>query len=105
MDGFFVRQCDYPQVATLQLVNRAPETIPIMLLRFNSDRIFQDPNTPLFSQIWALSHDLIFEISSVPVLSHKFNNSLNAISKKVVSQNADLRKSEIRITPQQIIKV
>ena len=70
MDGHFILKRDNPQVAALQLGNRAPEPVPIVLLGSGSNRVVENASAPLFLDVRPLAKDLFLEIFGVTVLSH-----------------------------------
>src|ERR1035437_8742327 len=47
VNRLLVRKGDYPQNPTLQFLNLTPKTISVVFLRFNSDRVLNDPDAPL----------------------------------------------------------
>ena len=46
---------DDPQYSVSQLGNLAPESEAVVFLRFPLDRVLDDPDAPLFLQVWTLS--------------------------------------------------
>ncbi len=64
MNGFLIVQGNNPYDTSFKLVNCSPEAKPVMLLRLDSNRIFDYPNAPFLLEIWPLSQDFFLKIFS-----------------------------------------
>ena len=71
MNRHFILKCDNPQVAAFQLWNLGPEAVPVRFLGLGTEWIVENPDTPLFLQVWALAQDLFLEILGEAVLGHR----------------------------------
>jgi hypothetical protein len=70
VDGSLVLEGYHPQHAPPKLVDPSPEPIAVLLLRFTSERVFQNSDAPLLLEIGALPQHLILEVGSEPIRRH-----------------------------------
>jgi hypothetical protein len=96
MDGPFIRKSDYSEIAPPEFFDSTPESIPVMLLRFNSEGVFQDPNAPLFAHVRPFSHHFILKIVSEPVFSHSHDNTPRMILNKALSPGVKSLASTVK---------
>ena len=62
MNRNLVLQCDNSEDSPFKLLDPAPEPISISLLRFASQRFFQNSNAPFFPQIGTFPQDFLLKI-------------------------------------------
>jgi len=71
MDGSTIFKRHHPEGATTQLRQYSPEADTIILLRLNTDRISDDPDTHLPRQIRAFSEHFVLEVPCTAKVVHE----------------------------------
>jgi len=64
VNGFLVAESDDSQHPALKFRNHTPESVPVMLLRLNFQRILDNTDTPFLYQVRPFSQNFFFKIFS-----------------------------------------